>query len=373
MADNTYTNISDLPEQTTLSGTAWVPVENDSKEGSKFDLNSIKGAGTLNTTATAGQATNANESLSGSIKLHKVAKTGSYSDLLSKPKLNTSLTAAQSTATNETLSGTINLHKVSKTGTYSDLNNLPVIAFETIPGWTPHSNITLKDTITLNEIAINPCIKNLKPFDHYGYQEANDRDITYWCKEINNNDSVSYRCHSGPVPMDYPVDYTSVEEYSTGDRIAEEDGLLSTLDTVSIKYSVLDFSNTAKWEDDPLHIYEPNIPHHITDIQRVQIAIKAYESHVSTSETDLAYDKTLPNTYMTDMYIRIIPSNLTSLGEVDFRIYYNSAKIVKNDQGENETQYTKIDLVDIKDTYKINLTKAGIIHIIDNYFEVFQK
>lgn len=41
--------------------------------------------GTLNTTATTSQTTNASESLSGSVTLHKVSKTGSYWDLTYKP------------------------------------------------------------------------------------------------------------------------------------------------------------------------------------------------------------------------------------------------------------------------------------------------
>ena len=41
--------------------------------------------GTLDTTATTAQSTNASEALSGSITLHKVAKTGTYSDLIGTP------------------------------------------------------------------------------------------------------------------------------------------------------------------------------------------------------------------------------------------------------------------------------------------------
>jgi len=41
--------------------------------------------GTLDTTATTAQTTSASEALSGSITLHKVAKTGTFSDLVSKP------------------------------------------------------------------------------------------------------------------------------------------------------------------------------------------------------------------------------------------------------------------------------------------------
>lgn len=45
--------------------------------------------GTLNTTATASQSTNASQSLADNITLHKVSKTGSYNDLNNKPTIPT--------------------------------------------------------------------------------------------------------------------------------------------------------------------------------------------------------------------------------------------------------------------------------------------
>lgn len=88
--------------------------------------------GTLNTTATTAQSTSSSEALSGNVTLHKVAKTGTYSDLIGKPTipsapgtLNTTATAAQSTSSSEALSGNVTLHKVSKTGSYDDLNSKP--------------------------------------------------------------------------------------------------------------------------------------------------------------------------------------------------------------------------------------------------------
>ena len=47
--------------------------------------------GTLNTTATTAQSTNASEALSGSVTLHKIAKTGTYSDLIGTPTIPTTL------------------------------------------------------------------------------------------------------------------------------------------------------------------------------------------------------------------------------------------------------------------------------------------
>lgn len=88
--------------------------------------------GELDTTNTSALATNASESFSGHIDLHKVAKTGSYNDLGNKPtiptvgSLNTNNSSAQSVPiVNESFGSTINLHRISKTGAFSDLIGKP--------------------------------------------------------------------------------------------------------------------------------------------------------------------------------------------------------------------------------------------------------
>lgn len=55
--------------------------------------------------------------------------TTDYNNLTNKPILNTNNGAAQSVNSSETIKGTINLHKISKTGSYSDLNNKPSLDF----------------------------------------------------------------------------------------------------------------------------------------------------------------------------------------------------------------------------------------------------
>lgn len=65
--------------------------------------------GTLNTTATTAQSTNSSEALSGNITLHKVAKTGTYNDLIGKPTI-------PSEVTESTVSG---WGFTKNTGTYS--------------------------------------------------------------------------------------------------------------------------------------------------------------------------------------------------------------------------------------------------------------
>lgn len=65
--------------------------------------------GTLNTTATTAQSTSSSEALSGNITLHKVAKTGTYNDLIGKPTI-------PSEVTESTVSG---WGFTKNTGTYS--------------------------------------------------------------------------------------------------------------------------------------------------------------------------------------------------------------------------------------------------------------
>lgn len=52
-------------------------------------ISGSSGAGTLNTTNTTAQSTSSSESLSGTVNLHKVSKTGTYSDLIGTPTIPT--------------------------------------------------------------------------------------------------------------------------------------------------------------------------------------------------------------------------------------------------------------------------------------------
>lgn len=89
----------------------------------KVNGSSIK-PGTLVTNNTSAQTASASESLTGTINLHKISKTGTYTDLISKPILNTNNATALSPGS-ETIDGTINLHKIAKTGSYNDLLDKP--------------------------------------------------------------------------------------------------------------------------------------------------------------------------------------------------------------------------------------------------------
>lgn len=66
---------------------------------------------------------------------------GSYVDLVQKPTLNTNNTTSQNTLSDETINGTINLHKVSKTGKASDL--------------VDYADLAQAQTVTNQGLAIN--------------------------------------------------------------------------------------------------------------------------------------------------------------------------------------------------------------------------
>lgn len=149
--NNTYTNVSDLPTMAEITSPAYVPVEDANKDGKKVDLTTIM-PGTLDTTNTAAQSATSAESLSGSVKLHRVSKTGSYTDVLSKPKLNTISTSSQSTKQDETIAGTIYLHAVSKTGSFDDIINKPILDTRLATERTPGQE-TINGTIYLHSVA----------------------------------------------------------------------------------------------------------------------------------------------------------------------------------------------------------------------------
>lgn len=151
------------------------PTYTASEVGALPDTTVIPSApGTLKTNNTTAQSTSASESFSGTINLHQVAKTGSYNDLLNKPTipaavtestvsgwgftknvapgtLKTNATTAQTASSGEAMSGTITLHKVAKTGTYSDLIGTPTIPTEsTVSGWGFTKNAGTLTGVTFN-------------------------------------------------------------------------------------------------------------------------------------------------------------------------------------------------------------------------------
>ena len=159
------TKVSDLQNDSgyttntgTLTGVKFNNVDATVSSGVASITASIPSApGTLNTTATTAQSTSASEALSGNITLHKVAKTGTYSDLIGTPTipsapgtLVTNATTAQTASSGEAMSGTITLHKVAKTGTYSDLIGTPTIPTVNNSTITIQKGGSTVDTFTTN-------------------------------------------------------------------------------------------------------------------------------------------------------------------------------------------------------------------------------
>ena len=80
--DAGYTTNIGTVTSVTVNGSTYSPTNGD------VDLGTIggSGAGTLDTTATTSQSTSSSESLSGNVTLHKVSKTGAYTDLVDAPQ-----------------------------------------------------------------------------------------------------------------------------------------------------------------------------------------------------------------------------------------------------------------------------------------------
>lgn len=83
--------------------------------------------GTLNTTATTAQSTSSNEALSGNITLHKVSKTGAYSDLTGTPTIPTVNNATLTIQKNGTTVQTFTANASSNATANITVNELPTV------------------------------------------------------------------------------------------------------------------------------------------------------------------------------------------------------------------------------------------------------
>lgn len=108
-------------------------------------------------TAVADPLEPAIEPIKEQIVLHKISKSGCYTDLCMKPKLNTNNSISLNTNSEEEIYSTINLHKVAKTGKYSDLIDLPTNLATT----DAEQTFTGKKTFsTLPESSVKPTTDN---------------------------------------------------------------------------------------------------------------------------------------------------------------------------------------------------------------------
>lgn len=79
-----------------------------------------------------------------------------YDDLRDKPTLKTNNATAQATQANELLTGTIDLHKIAKTGDYNDLLNKPVAGGGSV--YIPHISLAIlkKESESTNNQFLRP-------------------------------------------------------------------------------------------------------------------------------------------------------------------------------------------------------------------------
>ena len=255
---NTTAQITNADE--TLTGL--VNLHKVSKTGSYNDLlnkPTIPSVGSLTTTASTTLTTASSESFSSAISLHKVSKTGSYNDLLDKPTipsapgtLNTNVTAAQATASTEALTGTIKLHKIAKTGTYTDLLDRPTLGTASekdvgyfAPSAHTHGNITSGGTITADTTVASGM--KLVTTNASGYvvrsSVAFGTDATKALTNAGTWSSFATNVHShGYITASGTLDTTYAETPSDGTRLV----IVGDQDSITCTDIVFKSSGTTK-------------------------------------------------------------------------------------------------------------------------------
>lgn len=98
LVDETANGSAATRSTSTLGGLYAVELDKDNKLAVRVPWTDVQ-PGTLDTTNTEAQSTNANESLAGTVKLHKIAKTGTYSDLIGKPTIGSGILTIQKNGT----------------------------------------------------------------------------------------------------------------------------------------------------------------------------------------------------------------------------------------------------------------------------------
>lgn len=104
------------------------PVTSVNGQTGAVNLTIPSAPGTLNTTATTAQSTSSSEALSGNITLHKVAKTGTYNDLIGKPTIPTVNNATLTIQKNGTTVNTFTANASSNVTANIQVNELPTVS-----------------------------------------------------------------------------------------------------------------------------------------------------------------------------------------------------------------------------------------------------
>lgn len=115
--------------------------------------------GTLQTNLSTAQSTSASEALSGSVKLHKIAKTGTYSDLIGTPTIPTKVSELTNDAGYTTNTGTVTRVDVG-TSQYSPASG--IVSLPAYPTTLPASDVSAwakastKPSYTFSELTTHP-------------------------------------------------------------------------------------------------------------------------------------------------------------------------------------------------------------------------
>ena len=128
--------------------------------------------GTLNTTATTAQSTSSSEALSGNITLHKVAKTGTYSDLIGKPTIPAAVTES-------TVSG---WGFTKNTGTYSKPS-----------GGIPKTDLAsaIQTSLGLADTALQSYTETDPVFSASAASGISSSDISNWNSKTSNIGTIT--------------------------------------------------------------------------------------------------------------------------------------------------------------------------------------
>jgi hypothetical protein len=352
--NNTYTNVSDLPTMSEITSPAYVPVEDANKDGKKVDLTTIM-PGTLDTTTSTAQSTKSAESLSGSIKLHKVSKTGSYTDLLSRPKLNTTTTTSQPTNQNETISETIYLHAVSKTGSFNDIVNKPILDTRYGTERTPAQE-TINGTIYLHSVAKTGKIESLcsnaewtdSPFqikvDNGGRVSLEKLEQDSYIQQLGS--LGNYDFYNGTADDLYDIPGYGVTVAMTWNKGA------------NTRWAELDCSNeyyTCENHDawSPV-IWRDN------DIETIRIIITEGHKYWQAPEGFIRISPVNPDdTYKMPTTVKL---------EIAFNKNFTEETPVYDESFENDN----VPLTCLSGNSVIDTTKEGLIKVYGNYYEIIQ-
>ena len=214
---------------------------------------------------------------------------GNYNSLQSIPTLNTNNTAEQTPSANEQISGTINLHRIAKTGNFEDLNNVPQASSATA-GLLQIATDTEAEAGIVETKAINP--KQLKTaIDGLG----NVFDLKGSVQSVSNLPSTGNEIGDVWYVVDESVGYVWLNDGTTNrwEQLGLPIDLSGYVQIVDIVNNLTSTSTTS-----PLSAYQGNVLKGLIDtinstLSALQTTVSGQGTRLSTAEeniTDLEAD-----------------------------------------------------------------------------------